>query len=89
MKINNVGPAGMNPYKTNLNKLDEAKQSLFNTKDKIEISTTAKDLQQSSQIVAQRQEKVQQLKLSVENGTYKLDPRGTARSLVHFYSKNK
>ncbi|MEH6940754.1 flagellar biosynthesis anti-sigma factor FlgM [Bacillus sp. JJ722] len=86
MKINNVGPTGMNPYKTNLNKL-EAKQSLFNKKDKIEISTTAKDLQQSSQIVAQRQEKVQQLKLSVENGTYKLDPRGTARSLVDFYSK--
>ncbi|WP_042350843.1 flagellar biosynthesis anti-sigma factor FlgM [Bacillus massiliigorillae] len=87
MKINNVGPSGMNPYKNNLNKFDATKKSLFSGKDKIEISTTAKDLQQSSQIVAQRQEKVQQLKLSVENGTYKLDPRGTARSLVDFYSK--
>ncbi|MGM9923429.1 MAG: flagellar biosynthesis anti-sigma factor FlgM [Bacillus sp. (in: firmicutes)] len=87
MKINNIGPSGMNPYKKNLNKPEETKQPLFNKKDKIEISATAKDLQQSSQIAAQRQERVKQLQLSFENGTYKLDPKGTARSVIDFYSK--
>lgn len=87
MKINNIGLSGMNPYKNNLNKADAAKKALFTGKDKIEISSTAKDLQQSSQIVAQRQEKVQELKLSVENGTYRLDSKGTAKALLNFYSK--
>ncbi|WP_050616465.1 flagellar biosynthesis anti-sigma factor FlgM [Bacillus testis] len=88
MKINQVGPAGMNPYKKNINKLDELKQSTYQ-KDKIEISSTAKEMQQSSQIVAQRQERVQDIKVSIQNGTYQVDPKATAKSLLDFYSKNK
>ena len=88
MKINNVGPAGMNPYKKNINRLEEAKQSSFQAKDKLEISTTAKELQQTSQVVTQRQEKVEALKVSVQNGTYKLDAGETAKSIVDFYRKN-
>ena len=88
MKINNVGPAGMNPYKKNINRLEEAKQSSFQAKDKLEISTTAKELQQTSQVITQRQEKVEALKVSVQNGTYKLDANETAKSIVDFYRKN-
>ena len=88
MKINNVGPAGMNPYKKNINRLEEAKQSSFQAKDKLEISTTAKELQQTSQVITQRQEKVEALKVSVQNGTYKLDAGETAKSIVDFYRKN-
>ena len=88
MKINNVGPAGMNPYKKNINRLEEAKQSSFQAKDKLEISTTAKELQQTSQVITQRQEKVEALKFSVQNGTYKLDANETAKSIVDFYRKN-
>ncbi len=88
MKINNVGPAGMNPYKKNINRLEEAKQSSFQAKDKLEISTTAKELQQTSQVITQRQEKVEALKVSVQNGTYKLDASETAKSIVDFYRKN-
>ncbi|WP_019243086.1 MULTISPECIES: flagellar biosynthesis anti-sigma factor FlgM [Bacillus] len=87
MKINNVGPSGINPYNKNLNKMNELKKSSFNTKDKIEISTTAKELQHSSQLVSQRQEKVEAIKVSVENGTYQLDARATAKSLINFYLK--
>ena len=88
MKINNVGPAGMNPYKKNINRLEETKQSSFQAKDKLEISTTAKELQQTSQVITQRQEKVEALKVSVQNGTYKLDAGETAKSIFDFYRKN-
>lgn len=87
MKINNVGPTGLNPYKKNLNKLDEVKQSSFQ-KDKLEISSTAKELQHSSQLVTQRQERVEAIKVSVENGTYNVNPKDTAKSIINFYSKN-
>ena len=88
MKINNVGPAGMNPYKKNINRLEEAKQSSFQAKDKLEISTTAKELQQTSQVITQRQERREALKVSVQNGTYTLDAGETAKSIVDFYRKN-
>lgn len=87
MKINNIGQTGMNPYKNNLSKLDDVKQSSFNKKDKLEISSTAKELQHTSQVVTQRQAKVEELKISVENGTYKVNPRETAKALLNFYSK--
>lgn len=87
MKINNVGPSGINPYNRNLNKVSELKKSSCNTKDKIEISTTAKELQHTSQLVSQRQEKVEAIKVSVENGTYQLNAKETAKSLLNFYSR--
>jgi negative regulator of flagellin synthesis FlgM len=87
MKINNIGSSGINPYKRYMNKLDEAKKSSFNVSDKVEISSTAKELQQSSQIPAQRQAKVEELKLQVENGTYKLNPKETAKGIIDFYFK--
>lgn len=87
MKINNVGPSGINPYNRNLNKVSELKKSSYNTKDKIEISTTAKELQHTSQLVSQRQEKVEAIKVSVENGTYQLNAKETAKSLLNFYSR--
>ena len=88
MKINNVGPAGMNPYKKNINRLEEAKQSSFQAKDKLEISTTAKELQQTSQVITQRQEKVEALKVTVQKGTYTLDAGEKTKSIVDFYRKN-
>ena len=87
MKINNIGPSGINPYKKNLNKMNEMKQSSLRSKDKIEISTTAKELQQTSQLVVQRQEKVEQIKVSVENGTYSINPKEIAKGLIDFYFK--
>ncbi|MBM7690883.1 negative regulator of flagellin synthesis FlgM [Peribacillus deserti] len=84
MKINQVGSAGMNPYKRQLNKMDEVKQSSFKS-DKVEISTTAKDLQHTSQIPAQREAKVEALKEQIKNGTYKIDADETAKSIINYY----
>ncbi|RFU68303.1 flagellar biosynthesis anti-sigma factor FlgM [Peribacillus saganii] len=87
MKINNFGPSGINPYKRELNKIENVKGTAKSASDKIEISSTAKEMQQSSQIPAQRQAKVDELRMQVENGTYKLNPRDTAKSIVDFYFK--
>lgn len=86
MKINNVGPSGMNPYKKHMNKSDEMKQPSIG-RDKIEISTTAKELQHSSQLVAERQAKIEEIKLSLENGTYSVNVNETAKSLIDYYKK--
>ncbi|MGM9929672.1 MAG: flagellar biosynthesis anti-sigma factor FlgM [Bacillus sp. (in: firmicutes)] len=87
MKINHVGTSGVNPYKSNLNKVAQLKNAASRSKDKIEISTTAKELQHSSQLVAQRQAKVEEIKLSLENGTYSVDLKETAKSMIDFYTK--
>lgn len=84
MKINPIGTQGVNPYKRQMNKLDQVK-SVNQQKDKVEISTTAKEMQQ---VADQRQAKVEELKGQVENGTYTVDPKEVAKSMVRFYSKN-
>jgi len=87
MKINNIGHSGLNPYKKNLNKQDEIKHSSFRGKDEIEISTTAKELQQTSHLVAQRETRVEEIRVSINNGTYALNAKDTARSILNFYKR--
>ncbi|MGN1402418.1 MAG: flagellar biosynthesis anti-sigma factor FlgM [Bacillus sp. (in: firmicutes)] len=88
MKINHIYNAGLNSYRKNTHPVDEMKQSSFQAKDKVEISSMAKELQQISPQAAKRQEKVEAIKVSIENGTYKLDARETAKSIINFYKKN-
>jgi negative regulator of flagellin synthesis FlgM len=88
MKIHPFGSQGINPYKQQMNKMDQAVLAVNKQKDKVEISSTAKEMQQVSQLEKQRQAKVEELKLQVENGTYKMDPRKSAKGIIHFYSKN-
>ncbi|WNS75096.1 flagellar biosynthesis anti-sigma factor FlgM [Bacillus sp. DTU_2020_1000418_1_SI_GHA_SEK_038] len=87
VKINNIGPSGINPYKRQQNKLDQI-ESIANKKlDKVEISTVAKDLQSISSIENERQEKVEKLKIQVENGTYKPNSTEIAKGILQFYKK--
>jgi negative regulator of flagellin synthesis FlgM len=88
VKINPFGTQGINPYKKQMNKVDQAGRMVNKQKDKVEISTTAKEMQQVSQLATQRQAKVDELKLQVENGTYKMDSKETAKGILQFYSKN-
>lgn len=88
MKINNnIGPSGINPYKRQMNKLDAAANMQSKKADKVEISSTAKEMQQISQVSMERKQKVEDLKIQVENGTYKLDPKETAKSILNYYNK--
>lgn len=84
MKINNFGTQGINPYKKQANKLEQANVSGKPT-DKVEISSTAKEMQLSS-IDKARREKVEQLKIQVQNGQYHVDPKAVAKSIQSFYS---
>lgn len=87
MKINNIGPQGINPYKRQMNKLDAAANSQHKKADKVEISSTAKEMQQLSQVSVERKQKVDELKIQVENGTYKLNSKETAKSILNFYQR--
>jgi len=84
MKINNYGTSRINPYKQQMNKLNQHK-NINKQNDKVEISSTAKELQQVSSVEKERQKKVEQLKLQVENGQYKVDPQKIAKGISKFY----
>ena len=86
MKINNFGTHRVNPYNRQMNKLDELKKT-EKPVDKVEISSTAKAMQQLSDVEQQRAKKVEELKVQVENGTYKPNPQEIAKSIADFYSK--
>jgi negative regulator of flagellin synthesis FlgM len=84
MKINNFGTHKINPYNRQMNKLDELKKS-EKPMDKVEISSTAKAMQQISEVDQNRQKKVEELKIQVENGTYKPNPKEIAKGIANFY----
>lgn len=86
MKINNFGTHRINPYNRQMNKLDELKKA-EKPVDKVEISSTAKAMQQLSDVEQQRAKKVEELKIQVENGTYKPNSKDIARSIADFYFK--
>jgi negative regulator of flagellin synthesis FlgM len=87
MKINPLGSQGINPYKRQMSKLDQANKTAGKAADKVEISSAAKEMQQESQISNEHDAKVNELKIQVENGTYKVDPKAVAKSIVNFYKK--
>lgn len=88
MKINNIGPSGVNPYKRQMAKQESISKQVNQGTDKVEISSTAKEMQQISQFAAARKEKVEQIKISVENGTYKANPQDIAKSIANYYLKD-
>ncbi|MDQ0214958.1 negative regulator of flagellin synthesis FlgM [Oikeobacillus pervagus] len=87
MKINqNFGMSGINPYKRAIDKLDGQKKTTSSQKDRVEISSTAKELQ-SSNLQSERQEKINALKQQIEAGQYKPDPKAIAKGILGFYRK--
>ncbi|MBS4190252.1 flagellar biosynthesis anti-sigma factor FlgM [Bacillus sp. FJAT-49705] len=87
MKINNFGASGVNPYKRQMNKFDQVDKLSNKAADKVEISTAAKEMQHVTQIENERQAKVEELKIQVENGTYKVSPKEVAKNILDFYKK--
>ena len=85
MKINNLGPSGINPYKNQMKQQYSAKTNQSKS-DQVEISNKAKELQERSQFAEARQEKIAKLKVSVENGTYQVDSKAIANKMIDYYS---
>ncbi|WP_230501323.1 flagellar biosynthesis anti-sigma factor FlgM [Sutcliffiella rhizosphaerae] len=84
MKINNVGPSGMNPYKNHL-KHQQLQMNNQPKGDQLEISNKAKEMQEKSQFTEARQEKIAKLKISIENGTYQVDSKAVANKMIDYY----
>lgn len=85
MKINQFGPVGMNPYKKQMNKVVQTEKATQT--DKVEISSAAKQMQETSPITIERQQKVEALKKQVQSGTYKVNVEDVAKSVYDFYFK--
>ncbi|WP_338778621.1 flagellar biosynthesis anti-sigma factor FlgM [Metabacillus sp. FJAT-52054] len=86
MKINNYGVNGINPYKKNADQIMK-QEAVQQKQDKIEISSAAKQLQSTNKMAEARQEKIDQLKAQIENGTYEVNPSEIARKFADFYKQ--
>jgi negative regulator of flagellin synthesis FlgM len=84
MKINPLNNSRINPYQRNADKVNQLKNSQ-KPLDKVEISSQAKDMQEISKISKERQARVEELKVQVENGTYKVDSKEIAKNMLKFY----
>lgn len=87
MKINKINIPAINPYKTNQLKAEHAKEQAKIKTDKLEISSEAKQLSETSPITTERNERVQQLKAQIESGNYKVNPETLASNLIKYYKK--
>lgn len=86
MKINGPNHTNFNPYKQQIQKQTDEKKE-FNHKDQIQISSAAKQLQESGKTSEKRTAYVQEIKEAVDSGTYKVDPERTAEKMLKFWSK--
>jgi negative regulator of flagellin synthesis FlgM len=89
MKIHRFGPMGVNPYQRNFQPSAANGKKGSKVSDQVEISKAAKQMQQASQLINERQAKVNELKIQVQNGTYKVDAKAVAKSMVNFYSNGE
>ncbi|MCM3743888.1 flagellar biosynthesis anti-sigma factor FlgM [Sporosarcina luteola] len=87
MKINKINIPPVNPYRTNQLKTEQAKEQTKIKTDKLEISSQAKQLSETSPITTERNERVQQLKAQIESGTYKVEPEKLAANLIKHFKK--
>ena len=84
MKINNFGPVNMNPYKKQIEKMDQLQKPT--STDQIQISTEAMELQKGSRIETERQAKVDELINKNESGEYQVNPREVAKKMYEFWN---
>jgi len=85
MRIDRYGSADLNLYQKQMETKKVTKSN--SQQDKIEISERAKQLQRANVLGQERQEKVQKIKHQIETGTYKIDPKEIAKSMIEFYRK--
>ncbi|MBK3494823.1 flagellar biosynthesis anti-sigma factor FlgM [Viridibacillus sp. YIM B01967] len=85
MKIFNYGVNAVNPYKNQPVKSDFAKKSVADTADQLVISSAAKDLQGIVSYADERAERIQELKVQIQDGNYKVDAKKVAGDMLKYY----
>lgn len=81
MKITPIHMNSVNPYNKQQLKMN-ATVSKSTYADKIEISTTAKEM---STISADRAQKIQKLKEEIQSGEYQVNARKVAEDMLKYY----
>lgn len=85
MKIQKFNVPAINPYKANQVKAEQSEQQAKMKTDKLEISSEAKKLSETSPFTVERNERVQELKAQVQAGTYEVNPEQLASNLVKYF----
>ncbi|TQS74833.1 flagellar biosynthesis anti-sigma factor FlgM [Ornithinibacillus gellani] len=86
MKINGPNQTHFNPYNNQLQKHDR-KVSQYKQQDQLEISSEAKELQESEKLHPKREAYLQQLKKDIQTGNYEINYEKTAQKMIDFWSK--
>ncbi|SOB91014.1 FlgM family anti-sigma-28 factor [Ureibacillus xyleni] len=81
MKITPIHVNSVNPYNKQQRKMN-ATSSISTFADKIEISTTAKEM---STISTDRAQKIQKLKEEIQSGEYQVNARKVAEDMLKYY----
>lgn len=87
MKIHGPNQTNFNPYKNQAKKIEKIKNE-GNQKDRLEISTRAKHLQQTEQTSSKREKYIQEIKQAIDSGEYKINHEQTANKMIQFLKGN-
>ncbi|UPM54132.1 flagellar biosynthesis anti-sigma factor FlgM [Gottfriedia acidiceleris] len=71
-------------HQYNVEKIEQNKRK---QEGKIEISPQAKDNQIANQLIEERNERLQQLKKQIDEGTYKVQPIKVAEKMLSYFNK--
>ncbi|SFQ24671.1 negative regulator of flagellin synthesis FlgM [Salibacterium halotolerans] len=85
----NINPLGSvnNPYQKNTDAKPQVRpETQQQEKDKLEISSQAKQMQQSGDIETARSDRIEELKNEVRSGNYKFDAQESAQKFLDFWS---
>ncbi|ADU31868.1 flagellar biosynthesis anti-sigma factor FlgM [Evansella cellulosilytica] len=85
MKINPIH--SVNAYKKVQEVNVKQNQDVAKKRDDVQISSAAKQMQQSTQVSVDRQEKIEKLKAQIEQGEYKVNPNEVARKFYDFWNE--
>lgn len=88
MKIQGPNLTNLNAYKNLIQKSTDHKQNV-ERKDQLNISSEAKQLQESKSMSKERATYVQEIKLAVESGEYQINHDKAAQKMIDFWSKSK
>lgn len=86
MKINPIGMQAINSYKNQARNVNNTKLNKTFA-DQIEISSQAKEMQETSTYANERATKVQKLKEEIQSGNYKVDARQVAEDMLKYYRR--
>lgn len=85
MKINPM--QSVQAYRKLQETQDRQQQSQAKRSDQVEISAEAKEMAKSKEISAERQERVNDVKVQIEKGTYKVNHQEVAKKFYEFWDR--